>query len=146
MRSWWGEGVGSRIASPVVAVDIRPAYFHAVSDATMGVACAGLLPGNRLVDTVPLCWVLLLCHGPCHVPLVENGGCWVVERLPVSGTFAIAGGWAAVPATAVLEPLGLPAISVWGTLGVHSCSCSGVAPYSDFLTYVRVAVAASAPH
>ena len=59
MRSWWGEGVGSRIASPVVAVDIRPAYFHTVVADVVGVSCAGPLPGSRLVDTVPLCWVLL---------------------------------------------------------------------------------------
>ena len=59
MRSWWGERVGYHIVSPVVAVDIRPAYFHDVVAAVTGVACAGPLPGSRLVDTVPLCWVLL---------------------------------------------------------------------------------------
>ena len=129
----------------MVAVDIRPAYFHAVAAAAEGVACAGNLPGNRLVDTVPLCWVLLRCRGPCHVPLVENGGCWVAERLPVVGNVAIAGGWAAVPATAVLVPLGLTVIAARGTLGVHSCSCSGVAPYSYLLASAHVAVAESAP-
>ena len=92
MRNWWGEGVGSRIASPVVAIDIRPAYFHAVSAASVGVACSAPLPSNRLVDTVPLWWFLLHCRGTCHVPLVKNGGCWVAERLPVAGTVAISGG------------------------------------------------------
>ena len=146
MRSWWGEGVGYRIASPVVAVDIRPAHFHAVAAAAGGVACAVSLPGNRLVENVPLCWVLLRCRGPCHVPFVENGGCWVYGRLPVAGTVTIAGGWEAVPATAVLGPLGLPAISARGPLGDHSCSCSGVAPYFYLLASARVAVAASALH
>ena len=79
MRSWWGEGVGSSIASPMVAVDIRPAYFHAVVDVVAGVACAGPLSGSRLVDTVPLCWVLIRCRGPCHVPFFEKVGCWVAE-------------------------------------------------------------------
>ena len=54
MRSWWGEGIGYCIASPEVAVDIRPAYFPAAAAAAAGVACAGPRPGNRLVDTVPL--------------------------------------------------------------------------------------------
>ena len=55
MRSWWGEGVGSRIASPEVAVDIRPEYFPADAAASaVGVARTGTRPGNRLVDTVPL--------------------------------------------------------------------------------------------
>ena len=94
MRSWWGEGVGSRIASLVVAVDICPAYFHAVAvaAAAAGVACAGPLPGNRLVDTVPLCWVLLCFHGPCHIPFFKNGGFWVVGMFPVVVTVPIAGG------------------------------------------------------
>ena len=145
MRRWWGEGVGSCIPSPVVDVDIRPLYFHDVASAATGVVCAVPLPGNRLDDTVPLCWVLLRCRVPCHVPLVKNGGFWVAERLPVAGTVAISGGWAAVPYTAMLVPLGLRAISARGALGVHSCSCSCVAPYSDLLPSVRVAVAASAP-
>ena len=51
MQSWWGEGVGYRIAYPEVAVDTRPAYFSA---AAIGVACAVPRPGNRLVDTVIL--------------------------------------------------------------------------------------------
>ena len=131
----------------MVAVDIRPAYLHAAAAAAaVGVECAGPLTGNRLVDTVPLCWVLLRCRGPYHFLLVENSGCWVAERLPVAGTIAIAGGWADVPATAVLGPLGLSAIAAQGTLGVHSCSCFGVAPYSDLLASERVAVAASAPY
>ena len=55
MRIWWGEGVGSCIAFPEVAVDIRPAYFPAAdAGAAAGVACAGPRPGNRLVDTVTL--------------------------------------------------------------------------------------------
>ena len=114
MRSWWGEVVGSRIASPVVSVDIRPAYFHAVVDVVAGVACAVPLSGSRLVDTVPLCWVLLRCRGPCHVPFFEKVGCWVAEMLPVVGIVSIVGGWAAVSAIAVLGPLGLPAIVAGG--------------------------------
>ena len=104
MRSWWVEGVGSRIASPEVAVDIRPAYFPAAVAAAAGVACAGPRPGNRLVDTVTLCWFLLRCHDPCHTPFVENGGCWVSGRLPVAGDMPITGGWADVPATADSNP------------------------------------------
>ena len=144
MRSWWGEGIGSCIASPVVAVYIRPAYFHAVSAAAVGVACAGPLPGNRLVDTVPLCWVLLCCRGPFHIPFVEKVGCWVAKIIPVAGTVPIAGGWADVPATAVLGPLGLPEIAARRSLGFHSCSCSGVVPWYHLLASARVAVAASA--
>ena len=90
MRSWWGEGVGSRIAF-VVAVDVRPACFHAVVAAIDGVACAAPLPCSRLVDTVPLCWVLVRCCGPCHVPFVEDVGCWVAEMIPVVGIVSIAG-------------------------------------------------------
>ena len=144
MRIWWGEGVGSRIASPVIAVDIRPAYLYDVAAAATGVACAGPLSGSRLVDTVPLCWVLLCYRSPCNIPFVENFGCWFAEMLPVVGTVPIAGGWAAVPATAVLGPLGLPTIAARGPLWVHSCSCSGVVPWSDFLASARVVVAASA--
>ena len=129
----------------MVAVDIRPEYFHAVAAAAEGVACDVPLSGNRLVDTVPLFWVLLRCRGPCHVHFVENGGCWVSERLPVAGTVPIAGGWAAVPATSVLGTLFLPTIAARGPLGVHSCSCSGVAPWSDLLASASVAVSASAP-
>ena len=55
MRSWWGEGVGSRIAPPVVDVDILLAYFYAVAAVVAGVSFSGLLPCSRLVDTVPLC-------------------------------------------------------------------------------------------
>ena len=54
MRSWWGEGVGSHIAFPVVAVDIHPAYSHTVVAAIVGVAFIDTLSGSRLVDTVPL--------------------------------------------------------------------------------------------
>ena len=110
MRSCWGEGLGSCIASPVVSVDTPPKYFHAVAAAVAGVAFAGPLPGSRLVDTIPLCWVLLHCRVPCHVPFVENVGCWVAEMLPVVGIVTISGGWAAVPVTAVLGPIGVPAI------------------------------------
>ena len=49
-----------------------------------------------------------------------------------------------MPDTAVLGPLGLPAIAARGPLGVYSCSCSGVALCSDLLASARVAVAASA--
>ena len=119
MKSWWVEGVGSRIAYPVVAIDIRSAYFHAVAAAAAGVACTGPLPGNRLVDTVSFCWVLIFCRGSCHVPFVENVGCWVAEMLPVAGTVPIDGGWAVVPVTDVLRTLGFPAIDARGPLGVH---------------------------
>ena len=144
MRSWWGEGVGSCIASPVVAVDIRPTYFHAVASAVAGVAFDGPLPVSHLVDALPLCWVLLHCRGPFHVPFVENVGCWVAEMLPVVGIVPIAGGWAAAPATVVLGPLGMPAIATRGPLGVHSYYCSSVVPWSDLLAFARVVVTASA--
>ena len=146
MIIWWGEGVGSRIASPVVAVDIRTEYFHAVAAAYAGVVSASPLTGSRLVDTVPLCWVLLRCRGPFHFSFVENVGFWVAEMLPVVGTVPIAGGWAAVSATAVLGLLVLPAIAAWGPMGVHSCSCSGVVPWYDLLASARVVVAASISH
>ena len=45
MRSWWGEGAGSRIAL-VAVVDIRPAAIAAV----VGVACAVPLLGSLLFD------------------------------------------------------------------------------------------------
>ena len=129
MRSWWGEGVGSCIASPEVAVDIRPSSFPAASVSAAGVLCVVPRPGNRLVDTVPLNYLLLRCRGPCHVLCVENGGCWVVGRLLVAGTVPIAGGWVALPVTAALEPLGAPANAARGPLGVHSFSCFGAATY-----------------
>ena len=102
------------------------------------------LPGSRLVDTVPLCWVLLCCRGPFHIPFVENVGCWVAEMLPAVGIAYVTGGWAAVPYIAVLGPLGLPDIALGGALGVHSCSCSGVVPLSDLFASVCVVVVASA--
>ena len=138
MRSWWGEGVGSRIAYPVVSAVIRPAYFYSVSDALVGVAFSGLLPYSRLVDTVTLCWVLLRCRSPCHVPFVENVGCWVAEMPSVVGIVPISGGWAAVPASSVLGPLGVPAITARGPLGVHSCSCSGVVPWNYLILHLTV--------
>ena len=113
----------------MVAVDIRPAYFHAVDAAVAGVVFSDPLSGSRLVDTVLLCWFLRRCRGPCHAPFVEKVGCWVAEMLPVVGIVPISGGWAAVPTTAV-GPLGVPAIAARGTLGVHSCSCYGVVPIS----------------
>ena len=91
-KSWWGEGVGSRIASPQVAVEIRPAYFPDAVAAAAGVACSGPRADKRLVDTVPLYWFLLRCRGPCQVPFVENGGCWVAGRFPVSGDVPIIDG------------------------------------------------------
>ena len=114
MRSWWGEGVGYLI-SFVVAVDIRPAVVAAVAD----VACAGPLLGIHLVDTVPLRWVPLRCRALCRVPFAENIGCWVAEMLPTVGIVSIVGGWAAVPAIAVLVPLGVPAIAAGGPMVVH---------------------------
>ena len=80
MRSWWGEGVGYRIALFVV-VDIRPAIVAAV----LGVACACPLLGSRLFDTAPLHWAPLRCRVPCRVPLAENVGCLVADKLPAVG-------------------------------------------------------------
>ena len=113
MRSWWGEGVGSCIEF-VMAVDIRPTYFHAVVADFAGVACAGPLLGSRLFDTVPLRWGPLHCRVPCRVPFAENVGCWVAEMLPAVGIVSIAGIWTDVPAIAVLVPLGVPAIAAGG--------------------------------
>ena len=76
MRSWWGEGVGSRSAL-VVVVDIRPAVVAAV----VGVVCAGLLLVSRLFDNAPLHWGTLRCR----VPFAENVGCLVVDKLPAVG-------------------------------------------------------------
>ena len=128
MRSWWGEGVGSRIVF-VVVFDIRPAVVAAV----FGVACAGPLLGSRLVDTAPLRWGPLRCRVPCRVPFAENVGFLVADMLPAVGIVVIAGGFAAVPAIAVLVPLGVPAIAVgWGMV-VRSYSCSGAVLLFDEL-------------
>ena len=94
----------------MVVVDIRPSVVAAV----VGVACAGLLLGIRLVDTVPLCWGPLRFRVPCRVPFAENVGCWVAEMLPDVGIVFIAGDLAAVPVIAVLVTLGVPAISAGG--------------------------------
>ena len=110
MRSWWGEGVGSRIAF-VFAVDTRPAYFHAVVAVVADIAFSEPLLGIRLVDTVPLRWVPLCCRVPCRIPFAENVGCCVAEMIPAVGIVSIAGGWAAVTAIAVFGPLGVPVIS-----------------------------------
>ena len=91
MRSWWGVGVGSRIAF-VFAVDIRPVYFHSDVPAFAGVACADSLLGSCLVDTVQLRWVPLRCRVPCCVPFAENVSCWVAEMLPAVGIVSIARG------------------------------------------------------
>ena len=111
MRSWWGEGVGSRIVF-VVVVDIRPAVVAAV----VGVACAGPLLGSRLVDTAPLRWGPLRFRVPCRVPFAKNVGCLVADKLPAVGIVAIAGGFAAVPAIAVLVPLGVNSIAAGGAM------------------------------
>ena len=76
----------------MVAVDILPAYFHSVVAAVVGIACAGPLPGSRMVDTVPLRWVLLCCRGSCRIPFAENVGCWVAEIIPAVGIVSIAWG------------------------------------------------------
>ena len=71
---------------------------------------------------------------------IRSAGFWVAEMIPAVGIVSIAGGWAAVPAIAVLGPLGLPIIAVgWPTV-VHSCSCSGVFPLSDVLACACVVV------
>ena len=116
MRSWWGEGVGSRIAF-VFSVDIRPAYFHAVVSVAAGVAFADPLLGSHMVDTVPLCWVPLRCRVPCRVPFTENVGCCVAEMIPAVGIMSISGGWSAVPAIAVFGSLGVTDIAVGGGAG-----------------------------
>ena len=139
MRSWWGEGVDSRI-SFVVVVDIRPAVVSSVS----GVACACLLLDSRLVDTAPFRWGPLCCRVPCHVPFSENVNCLVADMLPAVGIVDIARGFAAVPAIAVLVPPGVTAISAGGAMVVHSYSCSGAVPLSDELVSARGAVIASA--
>ena len=139
MRSWWGEGVGFRIAF-VVVVDIR----HAVVAAVMGVACTGPLLGSRLVDTAPLRWGLLHCRVPCGITFSENVGCLVADKLPAVGIVAISGGFAAVPAIAVLVPLGVPVISAGGAMVVHSYYCSGAVPLFDELSAALGAVVAFA--
>ena len=93
MRSWWGDGAGSRIALFEV-VDIRPTVVAAV----VGVACAGPLLGSRLFDNAPLHWGPLRCRVTCRVPFAENVGCLVADKLPAVGIVAIAGGFVAVPA------------------------------------------------
>ena len=87
---------------------------------------------------------MLRYRGPCHVPCVEYGGCWVAGRLLVAGTVPISGGWEAVPVTAALGPLGAPSIAARGSLGFHACSCFGAATCFDFLAYAHVMAAASA--
>ena len=51
--------------------------------------------GSRLFDTAPLHWGPLRCRVPCRVPLAENVGCLVADKLPAVGIVAIAGGFAA---------------------------------------------------
>ena len=139
MRSRWGESVGSRIAF-VVVVDILCAVVAAVA----GFACANPLLGSRPVDTVPLHWGPLRCRVPCRVPFAENVGCLVAEMIPAVGIVSISGGLGAVPAIAVLVPLGVPAIAAGGEMVVHSCYCSGDVPLSDVHIYARGVVVASA--
>ena len=95
----------SRIAF-VVVVDIRPAVVAAV----VGVACAALLIGSRLVDVAPLRWGLLHFRVPCRVPFSENGGCLVADKLPAVGIVAIAGGFEVVPAIDAFVTFVVPAI------------------------------------
>ena len=94
----------------MVIDDIRPAVVAAVVD----VACAGPVLGSRLVDTAPFRWGPLRYRVPCRVTFAENVGCLVADMLPAVGIVEIAGGFAAVPAIAVLVPLGVPAIAVGG--------------------------------
>ena len=133
------EGVGSRIVFLVV-VDIRLAVVAAV----VGVACAGLLLGSRLVDTAPLCWGPLHFRVPCRVPFAENVGCLVADMLPAFGIVVVAGVFSAVPAIAVLVPLGVPAISVGGPMVVHAYSCYGAVLLFDELASTRGVFVASA--
>ena len=86
-----------------MVVDIRPAVVADV----LGVACAGPLLGSRLFDTVSLHWGPLHCRVPCRIPFAENVGCFTADNLPAVGIVAIAGGFAAVPAIAVLVLLGV---------------------------------------
>ena len=64
---------------------------------------------------------------------IRSAGFWVAEIIPAVGIVSIAGGWAAVPAIAVLGPLGVPTISAGGALVVNSCYCYGDVPLSDAL-------------
>ena len=139
MISWWGEGVGSCI-SFVVAVGIPPDVVAVVA----GVACDGPILGSRLVDAVPLCWGLLRFRVPCRIPFAETVGCLVSEMLPAVGIVSISGGWDAVPAIAVLVPLGVPSIAAGGAMVVHSCFCSGAVPLYYDIVFARDAVVASA--
>ena len=145
MRSWWGVGVGSRIVF-VFAVDIHPAYFHAVVAAVAGVACADPLLGSRLVDTVQLRWVPVRCRVPFRVPFAENVGCLVTDNLPAASIVAIAGGFAAVPAIAVLVLLGVPAIDVGGPKVDHSYYCSGSVSLFVALAFALGVIVASSWH
>ena len=139
MISWWVVVVCSRIPL-VVVVDIRPAVVADV----VGVLCAGPLIGSRLFDTAPLHWGPLHCRVPCRVAFAENVGCLVADKLPAVGIVVIAGGFAAVPAIAVMVPLGVPAIDAGGLKVARSYYCSVVVPLFVALASALGVVVASA--
>ena len=68
----------------------------------------------------------------------------VADKLPAVGIVTIAGGFAAVPAIAVLVPLGVPDNAARGTMVVHSYSYSGAVPLFDEIASALGAVVASA--
>ena len=76
--------------------------------------------------------------------MLKPSALFVADMLPAVGIVSIAGGWAAVPAIAVLVLLGVPAIAEEGPMVVHSCSCSGAVPLSDELAFACGVVFASA--
>ena len=123
MRSWWGEGAGSRIAL-VEVVDVLPTVVAAV----VGVAYAGPLLGSCMFDNAPLHWGLLHFRVPCCAPFSENVGCLVADKLPAVGIAAISVCFAAAPGIAVSVPLGVPAIDLGGAKVAHSYYCSGAVP------------------
>ena len=139
MRSWWGEGAGLCIAL-VEVVDIRPAVVSAV----VGGACAGPLLGSRLFDNSRLHCGPLCCLVPCCVPFAENFGCLVDGILPAVGIFAIAGGFAAVPAIAVFVLLVVPTIYWRGQKVARLYYCSGDVPLFFALAFALGVVVASA--
>ena len=139
MKSWLGEGAGSRIAL-VEVVDILPAVVADV----VGIACATPLLGSRLFDNAPLHWGPLCCLVPCRVPFAENGGCLVADKLPAVGIVAIAGGFAAVPAIDAFVPFVVPAIDSGGPKVARLYYCSGAVPLFVALAFALDVVVVSA--
>ena len=70
----------------------------------------------------------------------------VADKLPAVGIVAIDGGFVAVPAIAVLVPLGVPFIDSWGPKVAHSYYCSGAVPLFFALAFALGVVVESAWH